>query len=86
VDHERDVGTRPPPRERHPQRIHDQRGAHVRGELPADHDRTGLEDLPEAVSRRVASRLTRNARRLRSRAVKICSEAPAVVVARAYAT
>jgi hypothetical protein len=35
--HEREVGARPAGAERHLQRVHDERGAHVARELPADH-------------------------------------------------
>jgi hypothetical protein len=37
VVHERDVGAGAAPAERHPQRVEDQGGAHVRRELPAHH-------------------------------------------------
>jgi len=37
VVHERDVGAGAALAERHPQRVEDQRGAHVAGQLPAHH-------------------------------------------------
>ena len=37
VDHEDDVSAGPASGESHPQRVDDERVAHVRGELPADH-------------------------------------------------
>jgi hypothetical protein len=45
VVHQRDVGARRPGPERHAQRVEDQRGVHVPGQLPAHHaPRVGVDD------------------------------------------